>query len=308
MRKSLLGVLFLFLTPFMALAGMPEVAPIGVVAPAFGESTEIRFCTGAAGGAYHDAALSMLGGLQAKSGKPVSIVEGGGTVGCLRKMAAGQVEVAIVEGETLAWLDILDQPILNHLGYGSEVVTEDFVAVCSRKLDVDEFNDVAQSKGYTIALAGGVESGSLLTANVLAASDRDFNKPDWKPTGGWVEALDQVKAGVANCAFGVISLDAPIWQELNDRFGKDVRIVGFWDGNMRDLAYNGQQVYGWRAIPEDVDTLDRFLDWNGKGKVWSPETGTSNARVIYRSDMLPSGIDYIGDVSARAAKLKETNE
>lgn len=291
-----------------ALAEMPQVEPILSVTPVSAPSTEVRICAGAPGGAYHSIASQMLGLVQSAAGVPVSVESCGGTVGSLRRLAAGEAEAAIVQLDGLVWIKDTAPELYARIAPAAAVLTEDMIGVCRRDSDYDDLNDAAQERGASIAVAGGAESGSLLTFNVLAGFDEDFAKPDYRISGSWEQALGDVRGGIAVCAFGVMSTDAPVWRDLNDDFGDELRIVGFWDGDMRDLELAGRQVYGWRAIPKDLKSLDRLLDWNGKGRLWSPEVGVVPALVVYRTDMLPQGAAPLTDAATAVAKLKPTKE
>lgn len=292
----------------MAFAGpsraeVPIVEPIMNVTDVTGPSTTLRICTGAAGGAYFTKASQMLGLVQAATKLPVTVEPGGGTVGCLRKLAAGQAEAAIVQLDSLVWLK-RTSPLYARIAPAAQVLVEEMAAVCNRISSVEDLNDIAQRRDSVIAIAGGAESGSLLTMNVLAGFDPGFDKPTYQIAGGWDAALSSVKAGMATCAFGVMSVDADSWRDLNDTFGSDLRMVGFWDGNMRDLEIAGRQVYGWLPIPKETKTLDEFLDWNGKGKLWSPEVGVVPALVVYRTDMLPNAGPALTSAAGAVATAK----
>lgn len=306
--KTILAACSLLALASAAHAEMPLVEPIVSVTPASSPSEQIRICTGAESGAYFSVASQMLGLVQAKAKMPVTVEPGGGTVGCLRKLAAGEAEAAVVQLDGLVWAQETAPDLYAVLGAASRVLTEDMAAVCRRDVDEDDFNDVAQSASSVIAIAGSAESGSLLTLNVLASFDDDFAKPTYRLSGSWEQALNDVRSGIAQCAFGVLSFDAPAWRDLNDSFGSDLRLVGFWDGDMRDLKLAGRQVYGWRAIDKTTPTIDRLLDWSGRGRFWSPEVGTVPALVVYRTDMLPNGSAALTDASAQVAKVKATKE
>jgi hypothetical protein len=162
-------------------------------------------------------------------------------------LPAGEAEAAIVQLDGLVWIKDTAPDLYAKITPAAAVLTEDMIGVCRRDSDYEDLNDIAQKGGETIAIAGGAESGSLLTFNVLAGFDEDFAAPDYRISGSWEQALSDVRGGIAVCAFGVMSTDAPVWRDLNDDFGDELRIVGFWDGDMRDLELAGRQVYGWRA-------------------------------------------------------------
>lgn len=289
-----------------AWADMPTVPTIMEVADAAAPADRFVICTGAAKGAYHTVAAQMSGLIAADIGRPVLAEPGGGTVGCLQKMARGEVQAAVIQFDALAWLAGTAPGFLSWIGVGPMVLTEDMMAVCRRDDGEDEFNDVAQSRGQTIAVAGGDVSGSLLTLNVLASFDSDFALPDYRLSGSWDQALQDVSNKLARCAFGVMSTDAPTWRTLNDDYGDRLRIVGFWDGDMRDLTLAGEQVYGWRAIPEDTKALDELLDWSGRGGLWAPEVGTVPAVVVYRTDMIGDAGPALKAAAETVANVKET--
>ena len=278
-------------------AEMSQVPPINTITPSSGYSSSIRICTGADGGAYFNKASQMMGLVQAKAKMPVSVEPGGGTYGCLTKMAKGEAEAAIIQMDAWVWAQKNAPDLYQLLVPSSHILDEEMMAVCNRSWGGDELNDIAQNKGKTLTIAGGNTSGSLLTMNVLASFDVDFNLPNWRNASSWEQALSEVKSGVSTCAFGVLSSDSPSWNTLNDEFGKDLRMVGFWDNDMKDLKFNSQRVYGWIAIPKDSDNLDRLLDWNKKGKLWSPEVGAVPAILVYRSDMIS---DTAGSALANA--------
>ena len=302
------AILAWLVAPTPARAEMPRVEPILSVAAVDGPSQQIRICTGAKGGAYFSTASQMLGLAQAASGLPVSVEPGGGTVGCLRRLAAGAAEAAVIQLDGLVWAQQTSPELAARLGAAAQVLTEDMAAVCRRDIGADDLNDLAQRRDSVIAVAGGAQSGSLLTLNVLASFDKDFAAPAWRLSGSWGQALNDVRGGLAACAFGVMSFDAPEWRDLNDGFGETLRLVGFWDGDMRGLKLAGRQVYGWRAIPKDTRTLDRLLDWSGSGRRWAPEGGAVPAIVVYRTDMLPTAGAALTDAAVAVAKLKETRE
>ncbi len=308
MKNLFLTTIALVAISAPVLAEMPRVEPISSVTPVSGPSTQVRICAGAPGGAYHSIASQMLGLVQSAAGIPVSVESCGGTVGSLRKLAAGEAEAAVVQLDGLVWIKDTAPDLYARIAPAAAVLTEDMIGVCRRDTDYEDLNDIAQNRGAAIAVAGGAESGSLLTLNVLASFDEGFAKPDYRLSGSWEQALGDVRGGLAACAFGVMSTDAPVWRDLNDDFGADLRIVGFWDGDMRDLKLADRQVYGWRAIPEDIKSLDQLLDWNGKGRLWEPEVGTVPALVIYRTDMLPQGSAPLTDAATAVAKLKPTKE
>jgi len=76
-----------------------------------------------------------------------------------------------------------------------------------------------------------------------------------------------------------------VLSEINDQFGDQVRLVGTWDRDFRDIQVRGEQVIGWRAIPEDTPGIDQLLTWDDNYGAWSPEVVTIPATVVYREGL-----------------------
>ena len=84
-------------------------------------------------------------------------------------------------------------------------------------------------------------------------------------------------------------------------------LVGTWDSDFRSLTYRGEQVYGWRAIPENTPGIQAFLDWDGdNGKAtWSPEVVSMSAMIVYREGLSKPYADALKAAVKQVAKIKD---
>lgn len=265
-----------------ALEGLTPIPKIASVAP----GDAVAICTGSEAGQYFKTALQMVGVVEHYAGVQAMARPGGGTVGCLNALAEGRMQAAIIQLDGQVWLHQTDSPLFAQLATAGPVLTETALAICRRDVDESNFNNVAQNRDYQIAMAGGVESGSNLFVNVINSYDGEFGDPDWSYTGGWREALSTVQSGFAHCAFGVMDVDNPAWETLDDEFGGDLRLLEFWDNDIDDHSFPGGQVYGRVRIAEEHPLVDDLLDWRGRrGEgTWSPEVPAVPALLVYRRD------------------------
>jgi len=291
-----------------AAQSLQSVEPITTVQPMQDTDGEFRICTGSDEGAYYDAASLMTGVISNQGDVNAVAYEAGGTVDCLYRLAAGEVQAAIVQRDGLAWLHSTQSPLYGQLGIGGNVLTEEVLGFCRRTIDDDNLNDVLQARsGHAVAIAGGPTSGTNLTLNVLAGFDRQIGtRPEYTYTGGLADALQRVQDGFASCAVAVMSSDTFTLEALDDEYADGVRLVEFWDNDVRDLEFPGGefddgQVYGWRTITRDHDMMDDFLDWKGnRGEgSWDPDTVAFFLIFLSRKD---TDMFSMKDVRKRAEK------
>lgn len=271
---------------------------------------EVRICTGAEGGAYFQRGALLAGAVSASAGIPAIPFPGGGTLGCLDKLAKGEVEAAFVQGDALAWLQQTRSPLLRSIGVAGKVLTEEVVVVCNRSVNEEDFGDVGQSRDFTVVVGGGPGSGANLMLNVIADFDSDFAKPtylyaDPNAKNGFLDAVGQVSDGLADCAVGVMDIHSPIMKTVDDEFGNSVRMIGAWDGDFRSLEFNREQVYGWRTIAKDTPNIETLLDWYGNGRTYAYDTVAQTALVIYRKDIPDAVKSALDDSVSIVASLKD---
>lgn len=310
---------FIAITPTIAFAEADALPPLPPVAayesPAEGE--EFRICTGGTGGAYFMVGAQIAGMVEAYSQQlermvtrvgDASPVPGGGTYGCLGELASGSVDAAIIQNDGRAILRSVSPELASELDNAGPVLTEEIITICSRRNDHEDFGDVGQTSGQLITVAGSDVSGTNVMLNVIASNDVGFRRPTYLYEANFYEAVDEVAGGDADCAVGVLSIDSPVMQRINDDFGDEVRLVGSWDNNYRDLENRGEQVYGWRAIPEDTPGLEKLLSWRGDGRgMWSPEVVTVSAVVVYREGLSEELVEILERAAEQNADLKEVN-
>lgn len=299
--------------------GLQPLERIGDVLPMQDTDGVFRICTGGTTGAYYERASLASGLISSMGGVDAQPYAAGGTVDCLYKLAAGEVQAAIVQRDGLAWLYNTQSPLLGQLGIGGNVLTEEILGFCNRStVDESDLNDVLQSRdNNSIAIAGGPASGTNLTVNVLANFDRQIgSRPQYTYTDGLEGALQQVQDGFARCAVAVMSSDTFALEALDDQYADKVRLVEFWDNGVRGLEFpggefDGGQVYGWRTIPEDHPMMDDFLDWRGNSGegTWSPDTVAFSATLVYRNDAAQGNVSTaIRQAVAAVAQVKDDLE
>ena len=293
---------------------LPQLPPVATyVQPAATEDFVI--CTGGSGGAYFKAASLIAGFVEAYTSQPesrvtlgdVSPVPGGGTYGCLTQLALGEADAAVIQSDGRAILAQMDSDLMGTLDFGGALLTEEILTFCSRKTNVEDFGGIGETSGATIMVAGGTVSGTNVMLNVIAGFDSDFASPTYIYAADLDEALDEVANDEADCAIAVMDINSPAVAAADVKYGDRVRLVGSWDANYRDLNYRDQQVYGWRAIPENTPGVQHFLDWdgdNGRG-TWSPEVVTQSAVVVYREGMSDDLVQILKDAVAQVARLKD---
>ena len=118
---------------------------------------------------------------------------------------------------------------------------------------------------------------------------------------------DEVANGEADCAIAVMDVTAQAVADASKKYGDVIRLVGTWDSDFRSLTYRGEQVYGWRAIPENTPGIQAFLDWDGDNgrATWSPEVVTQSAVVVYREGMSEDLVQILKDAVIQVARLKD---
>lgn len=249
-------------------------------------------CTGAKGNAYYNKAFLFKGHFERILNTTVKIVPGGGSVGCTKKLAEGKVDAAIAQDDVVPWLVNTNSPLLNYIDTLGPVLTEGFIAFCHRdgaSGNQSDFGWVGQNKKYNIAIAGTEASGINVTLNAVSGRDRGWKYPNYTYSQSWEGALTAVESKRADCAVGVMSLDALVWEELDDRFGDTIRMLEVSDRDFLKITGLGSApVYGYITVDEDHPHLDDFLDWRGnKGYgTWSPEIIGVNASFYYRIESI----------------------
>ena len=282
------------LSPVSALAEVSALPPLPAVlaykSPVSGDAFTI--CVGSVGGAYFREGAEIAGMLEAYSQQrpnfpirlvDVSPVQGGGTYGCMGMLARGEADAAIIQNDGRAVPATAELTL--KLDRAGEILSEHFLTICSRENDAEDFGGVGEERDSIITVAGGVDSGTNVTLNLLASADGDFNLPTYRYETDFFKAVKEVADGDADCAVGVMAIDAPVLSEINDQFGDQVRLVGTWDRDFRDIQVRGEQVIGWRAIPEDTPGIDQLLTWDDNYGAWSPEVVTIPATVVYREGL-----------------------
>ncbi len=308
----LTSALFLAGAPVLAdVDALPVLPPVSAYEVPAGD--EFIICTGGTGGAYFRVGSQIAGYIEAYASQPesgldildASPVPGGGTYGCLAKLASGEADAAIIQSDGRALLPAIGPELMGSLDLAGPVLTEEILTFCARTNDHEDFGDVAQMSGSTITVAGSDVSGTNVMLNVIAAFDSGYKKPTYIYTDSLDDALDEVANGEADCAVAVMDISSKAVSDASTKYGEKIRLVGSWDSDFRTLDYRGEQVYGWRAIPEDTTGVKAFLDWNGKGKMWSPEVVTETAVVVYREDLPDAYAVLLKAAVAQVADLKD---
>jgi TRAP-type uncharacterized transport system substrate-binding protein len=294
--------------------GLPPLPPVAPYERLMEPGGEFTICTGGIGGAYYRIGAQIAGMMEAyaQTGSSSITIDdaspqpGGGTYGCLTALAEGTVDAAIIQSDGRAILADVGQSLIGAMDVAGAVLTEEIVTICSRDNDTEDFGDIAQTRGALITVAGGQTSGTNVMLNVIASADGGYQRPVYSYEGNFYEAVEEVARGEADCAVGVMDIDtAPVLRQISTEFGDQVRLVGTWDRDFRDLEHRGEQVYGWRAVPEDTPGIRALLDWNGNGRMWSPEVVTVNAMVVYREGMDGYYADILTDAVEAVANLND---
>ncbi len=316
MKKTLIStsalVSFASTVPVLAdVDPLPQLPPVvAYETPAAGG--EFIICTGGVKGAYFRVGGQIAGIIEAAALDPeleitvadASPLPGGGTAGCLDKLAKGEVDAAIIQSDGRALLKQIGPDLASTIDMAGPVLTEEVITICSRKVEEEDFGDVAQRSGSVIAVGGGEQSGTNIMLNVIASLDGGYKRPDYVYKKSLTEAVKEVADGDADCAVAVMDINAQEVADISRDYGDQVRLIGAWDSNFRSLEFRDEQVYGWRAIPEDTAGIKELLDWNGKGKLWSPEVVTETAIVVYREDLSDNYAELLKKAVAQVAKLK----
>lgn len=271
------------LNPAAMADGIVAPEPITVVSP-MQKIAEYRICTGNTEGAYYLKASAMQGIISNRGEVNAVAYPADGAVDCLQKMGNGEVQAAVIQMEGLPWLQQTKSPLFSQLGLGGAVLTEEFLTFCSREDDIEDFSSVGQSDNYTVSIGGTAKSGINLALNVIAYEDDDYRSATYRYAGTLDSALREVANGFANCAIVVLDSTTPKLKELDSTYGDSVRLVGTWDSDFRTLKFANRQVYGWRAIPENLPGMTHFLSWGNDGDHWSPEVIAEKAVLVYRKD------------------------
>ena len=318
-------------TSFLCLVVMPASADLvplvhieevaAYVQPA--SADELLFCTGGIGGAYFRHMAAVAGFVEAYATQPnfaapiadASPMPGGGTYGCLQKLASGEVDVAAIQMDGRALLKQIGPALMAELDSTGAFLTEEVLTFCSRSNDIENFGEL-ESSSVTVAVAGGAVSGTNVMLNNLTSFDSDFGLPAYvymenknnDPKFDALDAaLDEVASGDADCAVAVMDINSAAVAIADAKYGNQVRLVGTWDQQFRGLQFKDEQVYGWRAIPENTPGVQHFLDWdgdNGHG-TWAPEVATLSAIVVYREGLQTELVDLIKAAVLDAADLKD---
>jgi TRAP-type uncharacterized transport system substrate-binding protein len=290
---------------------LPQLPPVAAYVQPAGD--EFVICTGGTSGAYFRVGAEIAGFVEAYAMQPnsgmnisdASPIPGGGTYGCLAKLATGEADAAIIQSDGRALLPAVGPDLMAALDLAGPVLTEEVLTFCARTNGYDDFGGMAERRDTTITVAGTKVSGTNVMLNVITGFDNDFLNPTYIYKDSLADALDEVANNEADCAVAVMDINSPAVAEAAAKYGDRVRLVGTWDRNFRDLEYRGEQVYGWRAIPEDTAGVSALLSWDGNGRgMWSPEVVTETAVVVYREDMPDNYAELLKAAVAQVAKLK----
>ena len=119
---------------------LPQLPPVAAyVQPVSTE--EFVICTGGSGGAYFKMASLIAGFVEAYTSQPesrvtlgdISPVPGGGTYGCLEKLATGKADAAVIQSDGRAILALMKSELMGALDFGGALLTEEILTFCSRK-------------------------------------------------------------------------------------------------------------------------------------------------------------------------------
>lgn len=280
-------------------------------------NNEFILCTGAAGNAYHNKGLDLTGGLSNVLKRPVVLHEGGGTLGCAYLLAEGKVDAMIGQGDVEVWLSAHKSPLLGAMSDGGAVLTEALLPFCARKGpsgSESDFGWIAQDDDYTIAVAGGHGSGVNIFLNAISSRDSGWREPRYLYSGSWAEGMNAVKQGQAACVIGVQDPASQAFEDLDDDFGDDLRLLETYDKDFFKIKRaSGGQVYGSMMIDEDSEiaekNLDDFMSWDGDGNPsWDVHVIALTANVYYRDDAIPmSERNAIRSVISRQANLHDAD-
>lgn len=304
-------------TAVLAFPTLAEVAPLPQLPPVAAYEApvaggEFVICTGGVKGAYFLVGGQIAGVMEAAAQNPDMKIEiadasplpGGGTAGCLAKLSTGEVDAAIIQSDGRAILKQVGADLAAVLDQAGPVLTEEVLTICSRKVGEADFGDVAQRSGATIAVGGGKQSGTNIMLNVISSLDAGYKRPDYVYKETFTEAVKEVVDGDADCAVSVMDINAPEVSQISKQYGEEVRLIGAWDSDFRSLEFRNEQVYGWRAIPEDTPGVKALLGWDDIGDSWSPEVVTEKAVVVYREELPDTYADALKAAVAQVAKLK----
>ena len=299
---------------FADVEALPPLPPVSAYEEPAGD--EFVICTSGPTGAYFRVGSMIAGFIEAKAAQPdsgmnisdASPVPGGGTYGCLEKLATGEADAAIIQSDGRALLPNLGPDLMGVLDLAGPVLTEEILTFCARTNDYADFGTVGEESGATITVVGSKSSGTNVMLNVISGFDSDFAAPTYIYTDDLDDALDEVSNGEADCAIGVMDIGSQAVLDAAKKYGETVRLVGSWDSDFKSLDYRGDQVYGWRAIPENTPGVKALLGWDDVGDTWSPVVVTQTAVVVYRDSMPDAYAEALKAAVASVAKLKDDVE
>lgn len=271
-----------------ALPSLPDVAEITLKTTADGKPI-IPYCTGTTAGPY-DRLSRVIGALGEESGVVFTPVAGHGTWGNFASLAKGECLWAPVQPNGLIVLDRVDTPLSDKLS-SAGILHQEPVIVLARRTgtDIDNLDDL-QDDSYSYGIVGGPEGGTNVFLNEVIGRDDDYALPLPRYYATLQEAVANLKAGKVDVVVSVQGLSGQALKDVNDQYGKDVRIVPADDSDFLKATWqrNGQKPYRWIKLP-GTEVTAQLMKWNADASNPTMEwTVASPATIAYRSDLPPN--------------------
>lgn len=178
---------------------------------AYGGAEEFRLCTGNPGKTYHAVGTTLAEAMPTLSrrGMRLTVVATEGSRDNLQRLASGDCQGAITQGDVMAAVDDPGQfhPV-------TALYKELSLLICHHDAGVDEIADLLDDPEAIVA-AGHEGSGALATWRNFQTIEPAYGAIKLLPVNG-MEGASLVASGHASCLFEVIAPRSNFISQLND--------------------------------------------------------------------------------------------
>jgi len=248
------------------------------------ETPTLTLCTGGAKGNYYFSGMQIRE--QAKGALNIEVINTKGTWDNLQKMARGECDAAIIQGDGWSVWNARNKSASLDLERVDVLYKEYVHFYCNRESGIDEISDIENENGEYTMLIGKNGSGHQVTWQNFVLEDGGYGPEEVKtlPIGG-SRARTKVKAGIdAQCGIYVAGLNSRFMQEMDRDFGEYIRLIDIDDNDFNDTVDPaGNKIYEFVEIDSSI--------YRNIVGIWDIDTIAVPAVLVVKADWIDANED-----------------
>jgi TRAP-type uncharacterized transport system substrate-binding protein len=235
---------------------LAAVSALAIASATAASAGSMNLCTGGEKGNYYWSGNVIK--QQAQGLLDVNVLKTQGSIENLKKLASGECDAAIVQGDALRVFKEENPSAAISVEQLATLYREYAHLICNKSLGITSITKMPQS---TKVLVGGLGSGSYVTWKSLGIADEYYKKmPTGTETGS--VALLKLKAGTdAQCMMFVTGLNSAVIKEVAKNSEDKLTLVEVDDGDFNDeVDEKGNRIYEFAKFGGQYPGLDGGYD------------------------------------------------